>query len=462
MFCSDEGCNKRFIQGTEMEEKHRNILRTSNVFLLDSICNVEDICDYLIMDEILDSDMAEGIQANATNKGRIRQMLRILPTRGPKAYESFLSALSKTNHQDCTELLREKEDLTSSQNSVQPKPKDVSGDDPLDHCRQRAPVGIDLSFSGRSQLGMFDIQATTKSWPDLQNGVQVVRRKEIQFTSKEDLTKISENHKTYPMTGKNKGKLIVISNLTEQCKTDCIPGRKRTSSHDVDFDKTSIQLLFRYMKFECKAKAGLQCQTGKELKESLKEIGEDTESSYDSLVVVILSGGMGYEPCQIYDKDGVMLPRDDILQIITDSPAFKGKPKIVIIITYSFEEVTESYDTLDSAKSSSIPNNDDMFVVSTSPMTKMGPWMIGDNGHGSYFIQAFIHVLKNHAHEKSFLQLIEEVDKLLSTAMVPEKIEGKYSDKGTKTHVAKAVVLEYSKEKELFLFPMKEEDPGQQ
>ena len=65
------------------------------------------------------------------------------------------------------------------------------------------------------------------------------------------------------MTGKNKGKLIVISNLTEQCKTDCIPGRKRTSSHDVDFDKTSILLLFRYMKFECKAKARLECQTGK-------------------------------------------------------------------------------------------------------------------------------------------------------------------------------------------------------
>ena len=37
--------------------------------------------------------------------------------------------------------------------------------------------------------------------------------------------------------------------------------------------------------------------------------------------------------------------------------------------------------------------------------------------------------------------------------MVPELIEGKYSDKCTKTHVAEAVVLEYSKEKELFLFP---------
>ena len=39
----------------------------------------------------------------------------------------------------------------------------------------------------------------------------------------------------------------------------------------------------------------------------------------------------------------------------------------------------------------------------------MGPWMIGDDSNGSYFIQAFIHVFKNQAHEKSFLQLIEEV-----------------------------------------------------
>ena len=30
------------------------------------------------------------------------------------------------------------------------------------HCRQRAPVGIVLSYSGTSQLAMFDIQATKK------------------------------------------------------------------------------------------------------------------------------------------------------------------------------------------------------------------------------------------------------------------------------------------------------------
>ena len=31
------------------------------------------------------------------------------------------------------------------------------------HCRQRAPVGNALSSSGTSQIGMFDIQTTTKS-----------------------------------------------------------------------------------------------------------------------------------------------------------------------------------------------------------------------------------------------------------------------------------------------------------
>ena len=34
---------------------------------------------------------------------------------------------------------------------------------PSGHCLQRAPVGSDLSSSGTSQIGMFDIQATTKS-----------------------------------------------------------------------------------------------------------------------------------------------------------------------------------------------------------------------------------------------------------------------------------------------------------
>ena len=315
------------------------------MFLTKNIHNVEAVCDYLEMDEILTSGMVDEIKhKKPAPTGQIRHMLSILPRRGKRAYESFVAALIKTENKDSSDFLRAKEDPRSSQSSVQPKPKDMSGDI-QESTQSHSEKGDNSQKSEGPSPATED-----KGWPDLQNEVKTVQKKEIRFSSKEDVTRISENHKTYHMTGENKGKLIIISNVKEQCKTDCEPGecktdckpgRKRTSSHDVDFDKTSILLLFKYMKFECKAKARLECQTGKELKESLKEIGEDTESSYDSLVVVILSGGMGYEPCQIYDKDGVMLPRDDILQIITDSPAFKGKPKVVIIRTYSFEGIAK-------------------------------------------------------------------------------------------------------------------------
>jgi hypothetical protein len=35
--------------------------------------------------------------------------------------------------------------------------------------------------------------------------------------------------------------------------------------------------------------------------------------------------------------------------------------------------------------------------------------MIGEHIYGSYFMQALIHILKNHTHDKSFLELMKEV-----------------------------------------------------
>ena len=35
--------------------------------------------------------------------------------------------------------------------------------------------------------------------------------------------------------------------------------------------------------------------------------------------------------------------------------------------------------------------------------------MIGEHMNGSYFMQALIHILKNHTHDKSFLELMKEV-----------------------------------------------------
>ena len=59
-------------------------------------------------------------------------MLCILPTRGPRAYESFVAALIETENKDISDFLRTKEDPTSSKNSAQPKPTNVSDDNPRD------------------------------------------------------------------------------------------------------------------------------------------------------------------------------------------------------------------------------------------------------------------------------------------------------------------------------------------
>ena len=54
-------------------------------------------------------------------------MLYILPTRGRRAYKSFVAALIETENEDSSDFLRAKEDPTSSQNSA--KPPCEKGDD---------------------------------------------------------------------------------------------------------------------------------------------------------------------------------------------------------------------------------------------------------------------------------------------------------------------------------------------
>ena len=68
-------------------------------------------------------------------------MLCILPRRGARAYESFVAALIKTENEDISDVLREKEDPTSSQNSAKPKPKNMSGDDPQESSKSQCEKG---------------------------------------------------------------------------------------------------------------------------------------------------------------------------------------------------------------------------------------------------------------------------------------------------------------------------------
>ncbi|XP_063409047.1 uncharacterized protein LOC134692519, partial [Mytilus trossulus] len=297
-----------------------------------------------------------------------------------------------------------------------------------------------------------------------------VSNKKIAFVKKDDITKCTEKSlteiykrrkgKVYDMTGNKKGKLLIISNV--QChqrtetKSTVDSYSKETESIEkcgklVDFDQTSILQLFKEIKYESKAATDLQKNVSGEIMQTFlaDQLCKGDNSVFDSLVIVIFSGGLKYKPGHIYDKDGIEVEREGIIEMIRKSTAFKDKPKIVIIRTYNFEGDTEAIDVLDAEKhdiplTTKEPNKDDLFVVSSQPRTKTGPWIIGDGIQGSYFIQAFIHIFKYMAHDKSFMEMMKEIDNCLTSALVTGK---------GKQHVANVIVLEHSEEKDLFFFP---------
>ncbi|CAG2230323.1 unnamed protein product [Mytilus edulis] len=85
--------------------------------------------------------------------------------------------------------------------------------------------------------------------------------------------------------------------------------------------------------------------------------------------------------------------------------------------------------------------------------TEQGPWVVGENMNGSYFIQGLIHVFKNSACEKSFIELLNEVNACLLQAVVPKLTEDGKIKTVEKKPVAQIVVSEYCEEKELYFFP---------
>jgi hypothetical protein len=58
-----------------MEQKHRNILQTSFMFLTKNIYNVEAVCDTLVRDEILTSGMVDEIKVRYI----INSLVRLQP-----------------------------------------------------------------------------------------------------------------------------------------------------------------------------------------------------------------------------------------------------------------------------------------------------------------------------------------------------------------------------------------------
>lgn len=412
-----------------MNKEHKDILRRNQSFLVKNLTTqaIEDICDRLLENGILSS----GIKDNILNKApkphaQTRELLSTLPRRGPNAFSSFTDALNQTGNEFILEKLLE----------CQEKPKSFAEKKTL----HEKPKVVEQSSC-----------TNITEWPDLTKNCSNLSQKDIQKTTEDNCRKILETHsreKVYELSKTKKGKFIFLYNTCKPCDEDEHANR---CLYNLDWDKTTLELLFKYTGFDRKVAMN---KSGQGMKKYVKQ--ETLDDNYDSLILVILCGGIDFEPSKIYDGNGYEVSLDEIVDIIKDSQTFKDKPKIVILQTYSFKGMKTQLDELDSKMERlklDKENTEDLFVVAAYPKKGCDPWMRGNNAKGSYFIQSLAYVMKNHCHTMSFVEMMKEVHKCLSNVVTPVYVDKKETPQTTKKAVAEVDFVTKCSLKELFIFP---------
>lgn len=77
-----------------MEDRDRRKLQKNRLAMLADL-EVSEILDYLFQERILSNDECERIRVKETKLDRSRFLLDLLPSKGPKAFACFVSALEK-------------------------------------------------------------------------------------------------------------------------------------------------------------------------------------------------------------------------------------------------------------------------------------------------------------------------------------------------------------------------------
>lgn len=87
-----------------MEDRDRRKLQQNRLALLTDLEALE-ILDYLYQEKVLSEDDCERIRVKETRNDRCRLLLDMLPSKGPKAFRCFVSAL-ETKYDFLADLLK--------------------------------------------------------------------------------------------------------------------------------------------------------------------------------------------------------------------------------------------------------------------------------------------------------------------------------------------------------------------
>ncbi|OWF43565.1 Caspase-2 [Mizuhopecten yessoensis] len=89
-----------------MEKNHKEAIRKNYTFIIENL-TPESVVDSLHQEEILTMYMKEDVEVCKTRRDKVVKLLDILVRRGPRAFDSFITALHDTEQKFVAEKLLE-------------------------------------------------------------------------------------------------------------------------------------------------------------------------------------------------------------------------------------------------------------------------------------------------------------------------------------------------------------------
>lgn len=432
----------------------KKVLKEKRIALIQDL-KVEDILEQLVSVNILSNAMSDDIRTIQAKREQNIRFLNLLEKRGPKAFGEFITSLKLSAQYKLLELLTGKKyevtPLAKSQLEVVKTLKrqlQHSGENNF-HLVKRA--NLDVSSFEIKKLhplptnAIKDDDEDSEFELDVKDVIDGPTEDELHIQVCSPQFMFAKERGSYKMRANPRGLALLIS-IEDFEPYSGLADRK--GSH-VDVER--LEVVLKQLRFVCHR---LINGTYRDIWNTLKGFASlaDLEQS-DCMLIAVMSHGV---EGSFYGRDGQPINIEQMLTLFNNQncPQLQNKPKIFLIQACrgrdpdmgidemdgdddytqikSLHQIHTRYTINDSPNSgfqqqhgdddalrmataatplrNKLPINSDYFI---GYGTVSGYAAMRNTYKGSWFIQAFVRVLARHAHDRHFLEIMTDVNRLV-------------------------------------------------
>ncbi|XP_035991012.1 caspase-2 isoform X4 [Fundulus heteroclitus] len=322
-----------------MLERHKKALQRNSAVLCKELVVDELLTQSLHADGILTENMAETIMAEKTSQKRSWRLLLLLPKRGPKAFQSFCSALQDTEQQHLCDLIRKSAESDARETHVD--------------CVQPEKVAEETSGRpAKTQNGRERPSLPFSTQEEYPAKRARTRAESLEFSLDSDSPIntpvlpccpdffLSHCEQSYRMGSSPRGFALVISNVSfDSCAAPDLDPRRGG-----EVDDEVLRKVFTELDYHVSVHRDLTAQDMRKCIETFCRRPE--HRTVDSCVVCLLSHGV---EGAIYGTDGQLIQLDWVFEAFDNAhcPLLQNKPKMFFIQACRGDEMDCGVEQLD-------------------------------------------------------------------------------------------------------------------